>query len=248
MLHQGIAGNQRRMVLTKSASPRTEELNKMIYFFMKRILDVTMATAILLVFAPVMIIIAILIKLDSPGPVFFVQERVGARRRSNRSMTFCEAKNFNMYKFRSMRTDSDDSIHKEHIKAFVQGTIEESEDEKAKFKISHDPRITRLGAFIRKTSLDELPQLFNVIKGDMSLVGPRPVPVYEVEEYNVWHRERLTTLPGITGLWQIEGRSQVSFQDMIRMDIRYLRNQSLWLDIKIIFLTIPSVLLSRGAK
>jgi lipopolysaccharide/colanic/teichoic acid biosynthesis glycosyltransferase len=158
-----------------------------------------------------------------------------------------EIREFPCYKFRSMVQHADPSAHQQFVKAFAEGRVEPSQAGHTRFKLTDDPRVTRVGRVLRKTSLDELPQLVNVLKGDMSLVGPRPVPAYEVAEYRAWHRERLAALPGITGLWQVNGRCQVSFDDMIDMDIEYVRNRSLRLDVKILLLTIPAVLSGRGA-
>jgi lipopolysaccharide/colanic/teichoic acid biosynthesis glycosyltransferase len=182
--------------------------------------------------SPFLLLIAVLIKLDSPGPVIFSQKRVGQNDRI-----------FNMYKFRTMHQNSDDEIHKIQIRSYANGTLDVAEG----VKLKEDPRITRVGRFLRMLSLDELPQLFNVIRGEMSLVGPRPVPVYEANFYKLWQSERLSTLPGITGLWQVSGRSEVSFDEQLRMDIRYIRNQSLWLNIMILLATIPAVFSRRGA-
>ena len=147
-----------------------------------------------------------------------------------------------------MVRDADPSPHHAYIKAFIEGRIEASDEAGAKFKLTGDPRVTQVGRLLRRTSLDELPQLLNVLKGEMSLVGPRPVPIYEAADYQAWHYERLMALPGITGLWQVQGRCQVSFEEMIRMDIEYARHQSLWLDLKILFLTLPAVISGRGAE
>lgn len=222
--------------------------DKALYFSCKRFMDVVLAALALILLIPLMLLIAILIKLDTPGPVFFIQERVGVRRKSEGRRTIWEIKNFPFYKFRSMVREADPSLHQAYIKAFVEGRVEMSDTAGAKFKLTGDPRVTRVGRILRKTSLDELPQLLNVLRGEMSLVGPRPVPLYEAAEYQAWHWERLAALPGITGLWQVKGRCQVLFDDMVRMDIEYIRNQSLWLDLKILFLTVPAVLSGRGAE
>jgi lipopolysaccharide/colanic/teichoic acid biosynthesis glycosyltransferase len=218
-----------------------------VYFYCKRFMDLFLAMLLLVVLSPLMLLIAILIRLDTPGPIIFVQERVGARRRSKEGQTIWEVRNFRFYKFRSMVQDADPSVHQAFTKAFIEGRLEPSDVGGAKFKLMDDPRVTRVGRVLRKISLDELPQLANVLKGDMSLVGPRPDVLYAVEEYAPWHLERLAALPGITGLWQTNGRCDVAFEDMVRMDIEYIRNQSLWLDLKILFLTIPVVLSGRGA-
>jgi lipopolysaccharide/colanic/teichoic acid biosynthesis glycosyltransferase len=219
------------------------------YFLSKRVLDVAVALGLILVLLPVMAIIALLIKLTSPGPAFFVQDRIGARRRlDEKGQTVWDVQIFRVFKFRSMIHNADELLHKEHIKAFVNGTLDTEDENHPDFKLQDDPRITWVGRIIRRTSLDELPQLFNVLRGEMSLVGPRPVPVYEVDEYEAWHYERLAALPGITGLWQVMGRGVVSFDDMIGMDIDYVRNRSMFLDLKLLFLTIPAVLVGNGAS
>ena len=220
-----------------------------LYYYTKRITEIVFAALLLVFLLPLMAFIGILIKLDSPGPAMFVQERVGARRRRSRDGRIVwEIQNFGFYKFRSMFAGADQSIHKAHIKAFVEGTLDTSDATNAKFKLKNDHRITRVGRILRKTSLDELPQLFNVLKGEMSLVGPRPVPTYEVAEYDKPHYERLAALPGITGLWQVKGRGESTFEEMIDMDIDYVRNSSLLLDLKILFLTISAVLIGAGAE
>ena len=147
-----------------------------------------------------------------------------------------------------MVRDADSSLHEAYIKDFVEGRAHPSAESGGKYKLTNDPRVTRIGRFLRKFSLDELPQLFNVLKGDMSLVGPRPVPTYEVAGYSPRHHDRFAALPGITGWWQVKGRCQVSFEEMIRMDLDYIHNASLWLDLKILFLTLPAVLSRRGAE
>ncbi|MGE0822312.1 MAG: sugar transferase [Candidatus Binatia bacterium] len=217
------------------------------YFIAKRLIDVILATVLLIVLFPLLVTIAILIKLDSRGPVLFVQERVGARRRNEGRRFVWEVRTFPFYKFRSMIQDADQSIHEAYIKAFVSGQVKTTDDPKARFKLTNDPRVTRVGRFLRKTSLDELPQLLNVLRGEMSLVGPRPVPPYEVAGYQARHLERLAALPGITGLWQVKGRCQVPFEEMVQLDISYIHTQSLWLDLKLLFLTIPTVVSRRGA-
>jgi lipopolysaccharide/colanic/teichoic acid biosynthesis glycosyltransferase len=228
--------------------PHEQEHNKAAYFTAKRMLDLAFAITLVVLLSPVMALIAILIKLDSPGPALFKQERVGAQRRMNDGVVTWRVRNFVMYKFRTMVQNADPSLHQQHVQAFVQGRTNGADNSRAKFKLNNDPRVTRVGRFLRKTSLDELPQLFNVIKGQVSLVGPRPVPTYEVAHYEPWHRERLAAWPGITGLWQINGRCALSFDEMIKLDIDYIHRQSFWLDLKIMALTIPAVLSGRGAE
>lgn len=233
-----------RVPRTDGVYVRSAVADRSRHFYVKRAMDLLLAPLILLVLLPLLLCIAVLVKLDSRGPVLFVQQRVGSRRRCADDRTVWEAVRFQCYKFRSMVQNADESLHQTHIQAFV----EEQLDPTRTVKLADDPRITRIGRILRRTSLDELPQLLNVVKGEMSLVGPRPVPIYEAAAYTDWHRERLTALPGITGLWQVKGRGRVSFTEMIRMDIAYARNQSLWLDIKLLLSTIPAVLSGRGAE
>ena len=229
---------------------KTSGSGGLVNFACKRLLDVTLASLILVALSPILIVVAILIKLDSPGPVLFVQERVGAKRLSRRGRTVWVTRLFRFYKFRTMLHNSDQSLHRAIIRDFVAGRtgkFASQEDNTVKFKLVNDSRITRVGRWLRKTSLDELPQLVNVLKGEMSLVGPRPVPPYEVVLYKRSHYERLAALPGITGLWQVRGRARVPFDEMVRMDLELIRNSSLWQDIKILLLTIPAVLSGNGA-
>jgi lipopolysaccharide/colanic/teichoic acid biosynthesis glycosyltransferase len=219
-----------------------------LYFVCKRCLDLTLASALLVLLSPLLLLIAVAIKLDSRGPVLFVQERVGARRWARGRVAAWEVGTFPVYKFRSMVADADQAVHQAYIRAFVDGQVEAADGAGARFKLTNDPRVTRVGRLLRRSSLDELPQLVNVLKGEMSLVGPRPVPTYEVAQYQEWHRERLAALPGITGIWQVKGRCQVSFEGMVRMDIEYVRNRSLWLDVRLLLLTLPAVLSGRGAE
>jgi len=216
--------------------------NKRHYYWEKRLIDIVFSLSLLILLSPLLILIAILIKFDSTGPAIFKQERVGYdwRRHAIRSFTF--------YKFRSMVNNADQSIHQEQVKAWIRGEFYGKDESKDKIKVANDPRITRVGRYLRMTSLDELPQLWNVLLGTMSMVGPRPVPSYEVAEYESWHYQRLESQAGITGVWQVEGRGLVSLDDMVRMDIQYIQNQCIWLDMKILFRTIPAVLSRRGAK
>lgn len=198
----------------------------------KRAFDLLLTVPGTIIISPLLLATAIAIRLDSPGPAIYRQKRVGI-----------DGKIFDIYKFRSMRNDSDEDLHIKQILAYTKGDLEGSDS----YKLKDDPRVTRVGKFIRKTSIDELPQLFNVLKGDMSLIGPRPVPVYEADQYNLWHSERLTTPPGITGLWQISERSSASFDSQLRLDIRYIRNQSLKLNFQILLETMPAVISKKGA-
>lgn len=208
----------------------------------KRAMDVVGSVVGLLLFSPLFLIIPLLIRCTSAGPVLFKQERIG---QFGRRFTFL--------KFRSMYTNNDDSIHRRFLKQFISGDRSCVRDDGAGarapvYKITQDPRITPIGHLLRKTSMDELPQFINVLKGEMSLVGPRPPIPYEFDDYDIWHRYRLLKMkPGITGLWQVKGRSLTSFDGMVRFDINYIRNWSLWLDIKILLLTPFAVIKCRGA-
>lgn len=195
----------------------------------KRLLDIVFSFIAIVLTSPLMLVIAAAIKIDSKGPVIFKQKRLGKN-----------GKPFMFYKFRSMYTNADDKIHREYLKNLIKnGKAAENGGKEGVYKIVDDPRITRVGRFIRKTSLDELPQLFNVLKGDMSLVGPRPGLPYEFEEYEDWHKERIKVLPGITGLWQVSGRNALTFEDMIVLDLYYIENMSPWFDLQIMLKTIP---------
>jgi exopolysaccharide production protein ExoY len=218
------------------------------YYVAKRSLDVFLAGLALILIFPLLLLIAVLIKLDSPGPVFFTQERVGAKRQWLGRQAIWIIQNFTMFKFRSMVQNADSSVHEAYIRDFVEGHVQPTQESGGKFKLTNDARVTRFGRLLRKLSLDELPQLLNVLIGNMSLVGPRPVPPYEVACYGNGHHNRLAALPGITGFWQVKGRCQVSFEEMIRMDLEYIRNASLAFDLKILVLTIPAVLSRRGAE
>jgi lipopolysaccharide/colanic/teichoic acid biosynthesis glycosyltransferase len=221
---------------------------KQLYFFCKRCMDLCLATLVLILLLPLLLLIALLIKIDSSGPVFFTHERVGAKRLQVQGQAKWVITHFRMHKFRSMIQNADSAAHEAYIRDFVEGRVQPNNGARGKFKLTNDPRVTRIGRVLRRTSLDELPQLFNVLKGQMSLVGPRPVPPYEVACYRPGHRKRLTALPGITGLWQVNGRCQVSFEEMIHMDLEYIREASLWLDLQILVRTIPAVVFGRGAE
>jgi exopolysaccharide biosynthesis polyprenyl glycosylphosphotransferase len=199
----------------------------------KRLSDLLIATGALLILSPFWIVIALLIKLDSKGPVFYKQERVGM-----------DGRIFLFYKFRSMRVGSDDAPHREYQKRFIAGSPEANlgDPDQPVYKLAADARVTRVGRVLRRLSLDELPQLFNVLRGDMSVVGPRPPIPYEVEAYDLWHRKRLDMKPGLTGLWQVSGRNRLPFDEMVRLDLYYIENWSLLLDLKIILRTLPVML------
>lgn len=206
---------------------------------LKRVMDIVCSGLALLFMAPVMLLVAALVKLSSEGPILYKQQRLGQF-----------GQPFTFLKFRSMYVNNDRNIHREFMKGVISGECEGKVEgrEDAVYKMTDDPRITRIGKFIRRTSLDELPQFINVLRGDMSLVGPRPPIAYEFEEYDIWHRRRVLEIkPGITGLWQINGRSRVRFDDMVRLDLRYARTWSLWLDICILIQTPAAVLLGDDA-
>jgi lipopolysaccharide/colanic/teichoic acid biosynthesis glycosyltransferase len=206
----------------------------------KRLVDITGSILALLLFSPILIATGIAVKLTSKGPVFFRQKRVGQYGRG-----------FTFLKFRSMHCQSGDAVHQDYMKHFIAGDVvvkEPAGEGRTVYKLTKDPRLTSIGAFLRRSSLDELPQLFNVLRGDMSLVGPRPPIPYEVNCYSAWHRRRLWSVkPGITGLWQVMGRSRVSFDEMVRLDLRYAKSWSLWLDTKILLKTPMAVLGGEGA-
>jgi lipopolysaccharide/colanic/teichoic acid biosynthesis glycosyltransferase len=206
----------------------------------KRMIDVLGSLSLLALLSPVFLAIAVAVKLTSEGPVLFCQKRIGEY-----------GTPFTFLKFRSMYTDNDSSQHKEYVRQLIAGQAAKQPTDgngEGVFKLTNDPRITPVGSFLRRTSLDELPQFLNVLRGEMSLVGPRPPVPYEVEAYATWHRRRLLEAkPGITGLWQVEGRSRVGFDDMVRLDLRYARNCSPWLDLKILIQTPKAVIAGYGA-
>jgi lipopolysaccharide/colanic/teichoic acid biosynthesis glycosyltransferase len=216
--------------------------SKKSYFLAKRIIDILGSIALLILSLPFFIVIPVLIKLSSSGPIIFKQERVGLH-----------GKKFPFLKFRSMYVNNDSSVHREYVMNLIRGqkgniVLGGDPGRNGVYKITNDTRITPLGRYLRKLSLDEIPQLINVLKGDMSLVGPRPPVPYEMEKYEVWHRRRvLEVKPGLSGLWQIEGRSEIGFNEMVRLDLKYLKQQSLWLDIKILLKTPWVVLKAKGA-
>ena len=205
-------------------------------YLLKRAMDIAGSIGGILICAPLFLAIPLLIKFTSNGPALFRQQRIGLL-----------GKEFTFLKFRSMSANSDPGIHKNYVKNLIQNRVGESKPGQI-YKLTDDPRITPLGRFLRKTSLDELPQLINVLRGDMSLVGPRPPIAYEVDVYQAWHRRRIIEVkPGITGLWQVHGRSRTTFDEMVRLDLQYISAQSLWLDLKIILQTPLAVLAGSGA-
>lgn len=207
---------------------------------LKRTMDVIGSVMALVCFSPVFVAIALAVKATSNGPILFRQQRIGQH-----------GKSFVFLKFRSMHVNNNAAVHKEYVQQLIAGKAEKQPSNgngQGVYKLTKDSRITRVGAFLRRTSMDELPQFINVLKGEMSLVGPRPPVPYEVEAYDIWHRRRLMEAkPGITGLWQVSGRSRVNFDDMVRLDLHYARTWSPWADMKILWRTPGAVVLGSGA-
>ncbi|MEP7149430.1 MAG: sugar transferase [Acidobacteriota bacterium] len=207
---------------------------------LKRTSDILISGFAVIVLSPVLVVISLMVKRGSRGPAMFRQERVGM-----------DGRIFLCYKFRTMYADADETAHREAYRKNILGDAEANAGDTNRpvfGKVKDDDRVTRTGRWLRRSSLDELPQLFNVLKGDMSIVGPRPPILYEVEGYELWHRKRLDMKPGITGLWQVSGRNRLTFDEMVRTDLYYIENWSLWLDLKIIFLTLPAVWRGDGAR
>lgn len=203
-----------------------------------RVLDVTVAALLLVVLAPLFVVLAVVIRLDSRGPALYRGERLGLGRRP-----------FTVYKFRSMRVDADDDVHRRYLLELLQADdVERHAADDVKFKLPEDPRVTRVGRWIRMTTLDELPQLLNVVKGDMSLVGPRPEVPYALDAYEDWHHERFSVLPGMTGLWQVSGRGELPPAAMLALDVEYARTAGPVRDLAILARTLPAVLRRSGAR
>ncbi|HUR98347.1 MAG TPA: sugar transferase [Pyrinomonadaceae bacterium] len=208
--------------------------------FIKRASDIVISGFAVVILTPLLLLVSLMVKRSSRGPVMFRQERVGM-----------DGRIFLCYKFRTMYADADDAAHREAYRKNIRGDEEANAgdtDQPVFGKVKNDDRVTPAGRWLRRSSLDELPQLFNVLKGDMSIVGPRPPIPYEVEGYELWHRKRLDMKPGITGLWQVSGRNRLTFDEMVRTDLYYIENWSLWLDLKIILLTLPAVWRGDGAR
>lgn len=212
-----------------------------IYEAIKRVLDLFIALVVLVVFAPLWALIAIAVRLTSSGAALYRQQRVVGK----------GGREFTVYKFRTMYQNNDDTLHKQAIARFVDGqplnVVEKNGVEVPVYKLTRDPRVTPFGRILRKTGLDEVPQFINVLRGEMSIVGPRPPLYYEYERYTEWHNRRLDVLPGITGLYQVTARSQVTFEDMVRLDLEYIKCRSLWLDLKIILMTPWVMITGKGA-
>jgi lipopolysaccharide/colanic/teichoic acid biosynthesis glycosyltransferase len=200
----------------------------------RRMIDVSVAGGALLLLVPVIVVAAIAVRATSPGPVLFRQRRLGRNMRP-----------FTVLKFRTMRADADSAVHREYVRQLI-GTQPQDERREGLYKLAVDDRITGVGRFLRSWSLDEVPQLWNVLRGEMSLVGPRPVIEYEVEQYPDWYLRRFAVKPGLTGLWQVSGRNQLTYEDMVRYDIEYAERRSLWLDLRILARTALVVLRRQG--
>lgn len=223
---------------TAAQQTKGEVRDKFTYLFWKGVFEWILALAVTIILSPFLVLIAIVIRLSSPGNPIFCQERVG---KGGRKFTF--------YKFRTMYANNDDGEYRTYIHRYIteNAAYQVTEDGQGVYKVVNDGRVTRFGAWLRKTNLDELPQLINILKGEMSFIGPRPDIPFAVDMYQDWHRERLSVLPGMTGLWQVSQRKNLSFDDMTRLDIDYVRQQSLLLDVKILLLTILTVLRCDGS-
>jgi len=233
-------GNGQRLSSPLYSDLFETEKKKRLQLLLKRAIDFVVSGVGLILLSPIFLLLALIIKICSKGPVFFRQQRVGQN-----------GKEFVFLKFRSMRSSTSNSIHKDYVKRFIAGKAEkhtQNGEKEGVFKITSDPRVTPIGRFIRRTSLDELPQLWNVFVGEMSLVGPRPPIPYELEVYDIWHKRRLLEAkPGITGLWQVYGRSKTTFDEMVRLDLQYSRTWTPLLDLKILLETPRAVLMGDGA-
>ena len=221
------------------------------YYIIKRALDCVAALLLLALLSPLLVLIAAAIYLYSPGPIFFQQERVGSRRMRVENQTCWKRERFTCYKFRTMKLNADSSIHEHYVKALIQNdekVMTEAQGQETSIrKMVNDPRIIRPGKLLRKLSLDELPQLWNVLRGDMSLIGPRPSIPYEVQYYKPWHMRRLEAQPGLSGLQQVKARCIKDFDEQVKLDIEYIEGQSLWLDFQIALQTPLAILFARGA-
>jgi lipopolysaccharide/colanic/teichoic acid biosynthesis glycosyltransferase len=217
------------------------------YPIAKRATDLALTILLLVLLAPLLVITAIAVKLDSRGPILFSQERVGTRRVRRDGTTRWRLEPFTVFKFRSMVVDADSGVHERHIATMANRPAQSGPPDTTQIKLQGDPRITRVGRYLRLMSIDELPQLINVLRGEMSLVGPRPVPPYEFARYRPEHMRRFTVLPGISGLWQIRGRCALPFWEMVACDLEYAETQSFWTDLRIMVQTIPAVVSARGA-
>ena len=220
----------RQARITLATSARSRRLHQ----WLKNLLDLAIGIVVLVVLWPLLLVVALAVKLDSPGPAIFKQKRIGK-----------DGKVFTVRKFRSMYANADDKLHREALKKLVQGEAVAEANGRAFFKPADDPRVTRVGKFLRATGLDELPQVINILQRDMSVVGPRPAIPYELELYKDWHHRRLAVRPGVTGLWQVRRHDTENFDDVMKLDLEYIDSFSIWLDLKIILLTFPMILFRR---
>jgi lipopolysaccharide/colanic/teichoic acid biosynthesis glycosyltransferase len=223
------------------------------YHGTKRAIDLGAALLLLVMASPLLLLIALAIRLDGPGTILFKQERVGGRRVRNGGNHEWRLETFTMYKFRTMAPTASDELHRRYMAAYLAGdeqamaAIQPDGEAGDSYKLTADPRVTRVGRILRKLSLDELPQLWNVLLGQMSLVGPRPPLGYEVDQYEEHHLRRLAGYAGLTGWWQVNGRCETSFEEMVQLDVEYLERRSLWLDLVILVRTLPAMVSTRGA-
>ena len=206
------------------------------YRMLKRMLDIATALGLIVFFGPLMLLISLGVRISSPGPILYRQIRIGRN-----------GKPFRMLKFRSMQVTNNPDLHREYVQKLIRENTDPAALGRSSLKIIGDPRITGMGKYLRKFSLDELPQFFNVLKGEMSIVGPRPPLPYEYEIYRDWHKQRLLVSPGITGLWQATAHNTVTFDDMVKIDIEYIQTMNLWLDLKIMVLTPIEMIRGKGA-
>jgi lipopolysaccharide/colanic/teichoic acid biosynthesis glycosyltransferase len=231
------SASSQTVTTARPANGRAEQARSVVRDVLKRLLDIAGSAALLALLSPVFLVIAALIKVSSKGPVLFRQPRVGQ----------C-GRRFTMFKFRTMHVNADEAVHQQYVARFIESGATATATSDKVFKIVDDPRVTPLGHFLRRSSLDELPQFWNVFRGEMSLVGPRPPLAYEVQRYKRWHLRRLwEAKPGITGLWQVKGRSRTTFDEMVRLDLQYAKTHSLWTDIKILLATPLAVVSGKGA-
>jgi lipopolysaccharide/colanic/teichoic acid biosynthesis glycosyltransferase len=246
--------NEIRMELIRRNDPNALSLvleSRVIYYAVKRMMDFVLALGLLILLSPLMLITALIVFISSPGPIFFKQERVGAKRQFHGGRSYWKRENFQCFKFRTMKINADTSIHQAYIKALIENNEEQMSALQGAptqpRKLINDPRIIPGGKYLRKFSLDELPQLWNVVRGDMSLIGPRPAIPYEVEMYKPWHLRRLEAQPGIAGLQQVVARCTTEFDRQVEFDVEYIENQSLWLDLTIMVKTPLAILSAKGA-
>ena len=223
------------------------------YYITKRIVDLVLASTLIILAAPMLLVIAIVIALDSRGPIIFAQQRLRGRRTKLNGESVWAVEPFTLYKFRTMQINADSSLHRNYMAAYLVGDeaqlalLRPGRKDGDSYRPINDPRVTRVGGLLRKFSLDELPQLWNVLSGEMSLVGPRPPLPYEVEMYQERHLRRLVSTPGVTGWAQVRGRCTLAFEDTVRLDLEYIERQSIWFDLKVLLLTVPIVLSRKGA-